>query len=173
MTYLGFISALMAIATMMMSPAIARASVLPHAVDQNVSVAQLAKLENAVQESNHQSSKQSYSLTSLATLERAYSNRVSNLQVLVQGRVVSILPDDNDGDRHQRFILRLANSQTLLVAHNIDVAPRVAGLQVGDSVYVYGEYEWNDRGGVIHWTHHDPNGRHVGGWIDRNGAVYR
>lgn len=112
-------------------------------------------------------------LTDLAVLQNAFRNQVSNIQVLVLGRVISILPDDTNGDRHQRFIVRLSNSQTLLIAHNIDIAPRVSGLRVGDQVYVYGEYEWNSQGGVIHWTHHDPNGQRMGGWIQLNGTVFR
>lgn len=119
------------------------------------------------------STKQNYPLTSLTTLENAFQNRISNLQVLVSGQVTSVLSDDNNGSRHQRFIIRLANGQTLLVAHNIDLAPRVSGLQIGDTVYIHGEYEWNDRGGVIHWTHHDPNGQHPGGWIDHNGQRFQ
>jgi hypothetical protein len=83
-----------------------------------------------------------------------------------------VLSDDNDGSRHQRFILRLATGESLLVAHNIDLAPRVTGLQVGDTVSFNGEYEWNERGGVIHWTHHDPRGSHVGGWVEHNGRRY-
>lgn len=114
-----------------------------------------------------------YQLTRLSVLENAFNRRTSNIQVLVSGRVTAILADDNDGDRHQRFILQLANSQTLLVAHNIDIAPRVSGLQVGDVVYVYGEYEWNSQGGVLHWTHRDPSRRHVDGFIDHNGTVFR
>jgi Protein of unknown function (DUF3465). len=50
------------------------------------------------------------------------------------------LPDDEQGSRHQRFILRLASGRTLLVAHNIDLAPRIDGLQVGDQVAFSGEY---------------------------------
>ena len=84
-----------------------------------------------------------------------------------------LLPDDNDGSRHQRFILQLASGQTLLVAHNIDVAGRIDSLRVGDRVEFSGEYEWNPKGGVIHWTHHDPRGRHEAGWIRHGGKTYR
>ena len=87
----------------------------------------------------------------------------SGQQVRGQGTVSRILPDDNDGSRHQRFILRLSSGRTLLIAHNIDLAPRVSSLRTGDTVSFNGEYEWNDKGGVIHWTHHDPQGRHAAG----------
>jgi hypothetical protein len=76
----------------------------------------------------------------------------NNTQVRGAGVVERTLSDDNDGSRHQRFILRLASGQTLLVAHNIDLAPRVANLRTGDTVEFSGEYEWNEKGGVVHWT---------------------
>jgi len=88
------------------------------------------------------------------------------------GIVSRVLPDDNDGSRHQRFILELPSGRTLLVAHNIDVAPRIPSLQRGDTVEYYGVFESNDRGGVIHWTHHDPQGRHIDGWLQHNGRRY-
>ena len=106
-------------------------------------------------------------------LQHAYENRQSNLQVQGAGVVVKILPDDNKGSRHQRFILRLSGGQTLLIAHNIDLAPRVNDLRGGDTVAFYGEYEWNEKGGVLHWTHHDPSGRHVGGWLRHEGKTYQ
>ena len=94
-------------------------------------------------------------------------------QVSGIGTVVRVLSDDNDGSRHQRFILELGSEQTLLVAHNIDLAPRIPSLSKGDTVSFYGEYETNQRGGVMHWTHHDPQGRHAAGWLEHEGRRYQ
>ena len=94
-------------------------------------------------------------------------------QVSGIGTVVRVLSDDNDGSRHQRFILELGSERTLLVAHNIDLAPRIPSLSKGDTVSFYGEYETNSRGGVIHWTHHDPQGRHAAGWLEHEGRRYQ
>lgn len=104
---------------------------------------------------------------------RAFASGTSDVQVEGEGSVTRLLPDDLDGGRHQRFILRLASGQTLLVAHNIDIAPRIDGLKEGDSVRFKGEYVWNEKGGVIHWTHHDPKGRHVTGWVKHNGKTFK
>lgn len=106
-------------------------------------------------------------------LARAFEQRASNVQVEGQGVVRRVLSDDNDGSRHQRFVVALHSGQTLLIAHNIDLSPRVAGLREGDTVSFSGEYEWNPEGGVIHWTHRDPNKRHPPGWIRHNGKVYQ
>lgn len=106
-------------------------------------------------------------------LASAYRDRRSDVQAGGTGIVSRVLADDNKGSRHQRFILELDSGQKLLVAHNIDLAPRLPGLARGDRVEFYGEYEWNDRGGVIHWTHHDPAGRHVGGWLKYKGGTYQ
>lgn len=104
---------------------------------------------------------------------RAFASRTSDVQVQGEGTVIRVLPDDLNGSRHQRFILRLPSGQTLLMAHNIDIAPRINGLEVGDRVRFNGEYVWNAKGGVIHWTHHDPKGRHVTGWLIHNGKTYK
>lgn len=101
----------------------------------------------------------------------AFRDRASDLQVEGVGVVRRVLLDDRDGSRHQRFILELANGQTVLVAHNIDLAPRLTSLDRGDTVAFYGEYEWNADGGVIHWTHRDPARRHVAGWLRHEGRT--
>ena len=54
-------------------------------------------------------------------LANAYENQQSNVQVSGEGRVIHILPDDNRGSRHQKFLLELPSGQTLLISHNIDV----------------------------------------------------
>jgi len=108
-----------------------------------------------------------------AAFANAYRNRKSNLQLTGSGTMVKLLPDDNKGSRHQRFIVRLQSGQTLLVAHNIDLAPRVSSLKKGDVVRFNGEYEWNKKGGTIHWTHRDPRGVHEAGWIEHNGQRYQ
>jgi hypothetical protein len=109
----------------------------------------------------------------LPAIAEAYRTRRSDVQVRGEGIVTKLLRDDLDGSRHQRFLLRLANNQTLLVAHNIDLAPRIDNLRKGDKVGFYGEYEWNNQGGVLHWTHRDPGGRHVDGWLKHQGRTYR
>lgn len=106
-------------------------------------------------------------------LGEAFSRGTSNLQIEGSGVVSRVLPDDNDGSRHQRFILALQSGQTLLVAHNIDLAPRIGSIKQGDRVDFFGEYEWNAQGGVIHWTHKDPQERHVAGWLHHNSRTYQ
>lgn len=105
------------------------------------------------------------------TILRAYRNQQSDLIVEATGTIKKILPDDNDGSRHQRLIVRLKSGHTVLIAHNIDLAPR-APAREGDTITFRGEYEYSDEGGVIHWTHHDPGGRHPGGWLKIDGKRY-
>jgi hypothetical protein len=102
----------------------------------------------------------------------AFDSRSSGLVVESGGVVDRILDDDLDGDRHQRFVVRLASGHTVLISHNIDLAPR-APVGRGDVVEFRGQYEWNERGGVIHWTHHDPRGQRPGGWLRHDGRLYR
>lgn len=109
----------------------------------------------------------------IKVIAQAYRAQRSDVQVMGEGIVKRVLSDDREGSRHQRFLLRLSNDQTLLVAHNIDLAPRIDGLRAGDKVAFYGEYEWNNQGGVLHWTHGDPGGRHIDGWLKHQGRTYQ
>jgi hypothetical protein len=99
--------------------------------------------------------------------------RRDGAQLTTSGVVTRILADDRDGSRHQRFIIREDSGGTLLIAHNIDLAPRLDGLTVGERVRVSGELAWNPQGGTLHWTHHDPQGRHVAGYIEWRGRRYQ
>jgi hypothetical protein len=107
------------------------------------------------------------------TVERLYEERRSGVVVEGRGIVERVLPDDVKGSKHQRFLLRLQSGHTLLISHNIDLAPRVAGIARGDEVSFRGQYEWNDRGGVVHWTHRDPAGKRSGGWLRHEQGIYR
>lgn len=108
-----------------------------------------------------------------AAIARAYAMHARDVVVTGSGTVWRVLPDDRQGDRHQRILVRLASGQTILIAHNIDVAPRVPGLRVGDPIEFDGEYVWNAQGGLVHWTHHDPSGRHRAGWLRYAGRTYQ
>ena len=67
----------------------------------------------------------------------------------------------------------MPSGQTLLVAHNIDLAPAITNLRVGDTIEYNGEYEWNPKGGVVHWTHRDPSYQHADGWLKHDGRVFQ
>jgi hypothetical protein len=106
-------------------------------------------------------------------VRQAFDQRAEGRMLRVSGRVQRLLADDRDGSPHQRFVIATKDGQTLLVAHNLDLAARLEGLSVGDAVEVYGEYEWNPQGGVLHWTHDDPRGMHPAGYIDWKGRRYQ
>lgn len=108
----------------------------------------------------------------LATIAHAFEQKQSGIFVQAHGFVGKVLDDDTQPPRHQKFLVRLANGQTLLMAHNIDLAPRIDDLKTSDRVYFRGLYEWSEKGGMIHMTHHDPAGRFRGGWIEHNGKRY-
>ena len=110
----------------------------------------------------------------------AFKHKKSDIFVEGSGVVKKLLADDNKGSRHQKFLVSISPEQTLLFAHNIDLAPRVENLQIGDTVVFKGEYVYNPKGGVIHWTHKNPQGEirtpqleTKAGWIKHNGKIYQ
>ena len=62
-------------------------------------------------------------------IEQAYNDRLEDVQVKGGGRVVKLLPDDLDGSKHQKFIVAVNSNLTVLISHNIDLAPRVKSLK--------------------------------------------
>lgn len=110
-----------------------------------------------------------------ARLVEAHAKRQSKVWMTVKVKVVKRLRDDNQGHRHQRFLAKPTQGPTLKIAHNIDLAPYVP-LKEGDTVWIRGRYEWNAKGGVLHWTHHDPKKPNrqdpKEGWIELNGKRY-
>ena len=107
-----------------------------------------------------------------AAIVEAFKHKKSDIFVEGAGAVKKLLADDNKGSLHQKFLVSISPEQTLLFAHNIDLAPRVENLQIGDAVEFRGEYVYNPKGGVMHWTHKDPDGGTKAGWIKHNGKVY-
>ena len=108
-----------------------------------------------------------------ADVERAFAEHRSGIEVTAQGTVTRVLSEaTGPSGSHQRFIVRLgAASQTVLVENNVDIGKRVP-VAIGDEVVVHGEYVWNEQGGLIHFTHHDPRGTHEGGFVQLNGKMY-
>ncbi len=110
---------------------------------------------------------------STLTAETAYAHKYNNVMLTVRGVVLKSLRTDTMGARHQKFVVKLPSGQSVLIIHNIDDAPRVP-VRSGDEVEVRGRYIWNEQGGEMHWTHHDPNGQLMGGYIElaRTGQRY-
>jgi len=105
-------------------------------------------------------------------LNKRFTKRDDGDWIEVRGFVRRLLSDDSDGSRHQRFIIDIGGGWTLLIAHNIDLARRVP-IGMGDRVEVRGMYEWNDLGGLVHWTHDDPQGIEDGGWVRYRRKIYK
>lgn len=135
---------------------------------------QVAQPNSTTHTSSPSSDPQTIAASQRALVQLADAQQSGNM-VELRARVVKLLEDDNEGSRHQRFLLAIDHEpspmDSVLVAHNIDLAPRVP-LEVGAVIRIFGQYEWNDRGGVLHWTHHDPAGRHEDGWIEYDGKRY-
>ncbi len=106
-----------------------------------------------------------------AAILRMHQRKAQEKWVEGASIIVKVLPDDLKGSRHQRFLIRISKNVRVKVAHNIDLAPRLP-VRAGDLVEYRGKYVWNDLGGALHWTHHDPRNRNRGGWLRHEGKVY-
>ncbi|KND18854.1 hypothetical protein AFK20_11255 [Enhydrobacter aerosaccus] len=79
-----------------------------------------------------------------AAIIQAYQAKNPSIkrQVLGCGTVIKVVKDDNEG------------------------------IQAKNPIRFYGEYIYNDKGGVVHWTHRDPASRHQDGWLEYKGEQY-
>jgi hypothetical protein len=87
-------------------------------------------------------------------------------------RISKIYPEDTSGNRHQKWLVRLSDGQTVYCAYNIDVAETIP-LRVYDVIAVGGEFIYDPRQGpILHWLHEDPRKRRPDGYVDLNGIRY-
>ncbi len=104
----------------------------------------------------------------------AYSAGRSHVEVVADGTVTRILGvAQGRVSPHEGFLFRLASGCSVIVRveANTDFTGSIP-MAPGDRVTVKGEYEYYPLGGVIHWTHRDPRGRHEGGYIETGGKLY-
>lgn len=105
-----------------------------------------------------------------------FRRQISDEIVQAAGMIVKVLPDDIDtsdgSEEHQKFLVELLDSRrtTVKICHNLKFG-RVPAKE-GQVVSFRGEYEYNDKGGSVHWTHHDPRQTHPDGWIEIDGKRY-
>jgi hypothetical protein len=105
-------------------------------------------------------------------IAQAFADHRTDLMVEFTGRVQRTLNDELTGRPQQRFIVELDNGHLLLVSHDLEYAERVP-LDTWDTVSIRGEYQWNEQGGMVSWTHRDPGIGLRHGWIDFKGRRYQ
>jgi hypothetical protein len=128
------------------------------------------------------------SITVLALALSACASGAQNLQSAIpacrshpQGHVEVYIPDARVvrvlGERagrsgyHEGFLIATASgTDTFKVEDNTDITGPIP-LRRGDAISLLGQFECDDY--VIHWTHHDPRGRHPAGYIEVNGTRYQ
>lgn len=103
-------------------------------------------------------------------------NGAQHTEIMLDGTVQRVLGvRRGPSGRHEGFTLEPTLPQSgrmpaVKVEDNIDITGYIA-LAHGDRVQLRGQYECND--GVVHWTHHDPSGRHAAGYVRVNGQIYQ
>jgi hypothetical protein len=94
--------------------------------------------------------------------------------VEAEGAVVMLIePEKAASERRQKFVVRLASGNMILVRHDTDTAAAIEDLKLGDTVRFAGEYTFGQNGDEISNTFADPTGAHKSGWIRHNGRTYQ
>ncbi len=78
-------------------------------------------------------------------LQDAFARRLNDIQVEGEGKISKLLPDDTGGIRHQKMIVVLNSGQSILLAHNIDLAGKIDPIQLGDIIAFKCEYVWSEK----------------------------
>jgi hypothetical protein len=110
-----------------------------------------------------------------AAVCRAFDSQSSRVEVVAEGDVTRVLGvRAGRTSPHQGFLVRLDSGCAVVVRveANTDFTGTMP-IQRGSRVAVKGEYEFDPRGGVIHWTHRDPRGRHESGYVQLGGQYYQ
>ncbi len=107
----------------------------------------------------------------------AWRSGTSHVEVTVGGVVARVL-GTRVGRRgaHEGFLLHLSGADgrglTVRVEDNVDLTGPIP-LREGESVEVRGEYIFDARGGIVHYTHRDPRGHHLSGYVLADGKFYQ
>lgn len=104
-----------------------------------------------------------------AAVYDAWRAQRSNVEVTARGSVARLLGiARGPSGLHEGFLLHLSGAAghglTVRVEDNVDITGEIP-LSAGDQAEVRGEYIYDSRGGLIHYTHHDPRGRHPTGYV--------
>ncbi len=101
----------------------------------------------------------------------------SHVEVTAIGSVARMLGTRvGPSGAHEGFLLHLNGSAghglTVRVEDNVDITGPIP-LAEGKAVEVKGEYIFDSRGGIVHYTHRDRRGRHVAGYVLVDTKLYQ
>ena len=95
---------------------------------------------------------------------------------ILAGCVVAGADDAGPSGGHEGFLLHLRGAAgrglTVRVEDNVDLTGYIP-LAAGDDVTVRGEYVFDPRGGLVHYTHRDPRGHHAAGYVRARDRLYQ
>lgn len=101
----------------------------------------------------------------------------SHVEVTAEGTIARVLGTRaGPSGAHEGFLLHLAGAGgrglTVRVEDNVALTGAIP-LAEGEHVEVRGEYIFDARGGIVHYTHRDPRGRHAAGYVLAGGKLYQ
>ncbi|MBC7465045.1 MAG: DUF3465 domain-containing protein [Bdellovibrio sp.] len=80
-------------------------------------------------------------------------------------KVIKKLKDDNQGIRHQKWLVQSPAGQIILFVHNLELCQPL-DIEKNDMVQLAGEFKWTDKGALIHWAHFDPKKKRPDGYVE-------